>query len=198
MNRSIRLAAFVVALLGLSQNSQAASLHYIASLNSLNEGDPNNNSPGTGTALVDIDTVAATMRVRVTFMDLTAGNTAAHIHAVTDLPFTGNAGVATTVPTFTDFPTGATSGTYDHLFDMTQASSYNPSFVTAHGGTTAQAFADLSAAIAEGKAYLNIHTSNFPGGEIRGFLQAVPEPASFGLLAVGALGLLGAYRWSRR
>ena len=104
------------------------------------------------------------------------------------------AGVATTVPTFIDFPLGVTSGTYDHTFDMTQASSYNPAFVTAHGGTVATALNDLLAGLAAGEAYLNIHTGQFPTGEIRGFLAApVPEPETYALM-LGGLGLLAALR----
>ena len=49
--------------------------------------------------------------------------------------------------------------------------SYNLAFVTAHGGTTASAAAALLAGLEAGQAYLNIHTTMFPGGEIRGFLQ---------------------------
>ena len=32
--------------------------------------------------------------------------------------------------------------------------------------------------VESGKAYLNIHTAAFPGGEIRGFLTPAPEPSS--------------------
>jgi hypothetical protein len=47
----------------------------------------------------------------------------------------------------------------------------------------------LVAAIAADKAYLNIHTTTFGGGEIRGFLVAVPEPTSLGLLVLGGCAL---------
>jgi hypothetical protein len=78
-----------------------------------------------------------------------------------------------------------TSGTYDMTLDLTSSSSYNPAFVTAEG-SVATAEAALLAGIAAGDAYLNIHTTIYPGGEIRGFLEpaSVPEPATF--LLVGA------------
>ena len=135
---------------------------------------PPNNSPGAGTALITIDAVANTMRVQTTFSGLLAGVTASHIHAATAVAGTGTAGVATTLPTFPGFPSGVTFGTYDQTFNMLLASSYNPAYVTNNGGTTASAFAALRAAITAGKAYLNIHSTMFPGGEIRGFLNLCP------------------------
>ena len=56
--------------------------------------------------------------------------------------------------------------------------------------------ADILNQIKAGQTYLNIHTGNFPGGEVRGFLAVVPEPGSFGLfaLALGGLLLLGRMR----
>ena len=74
--------------------------------------------------------------------------------------------------------------TYDNTLDLTQSSSYNGSFVTGNGGTTTSAESALLSAIASGKAYLNIHTTTFGAGEIRGFL--VPEPATLALLAPAA------------
>lgn len=52
--------------------------------------------------------------------------------------------------------------------------------------------AETVAGLLAGESYLNIHTTQFPGGEIRGFLVAqVPEPGTFGLLGIGlATGLL--------
>jgi hypothetical protein len=82
-----------------------------------------------------------------------------------------------------------TSGTFNTTLDLTQASSYNASFITANGGTTAGAESALAAAIAGGNAYFNIHSTSFGGGEIRGFLVPVPEPST---LAFAGLGLIGA------
>ena len=94
---------------------------------------------------------------------------------------------------------GVTSGSYSNTLDLTLAFSYNPAYVTANGGTTASAEAALLASMAAGTAYLNIHTTVVPGGEIRGFLQAVPgpEPATFALVSAGA-GLLLFARRRRR
>lgn len=189
LRRLAILAAFL--LVGtLSTQATAAIIQYAAFLSGPNESPPNA-SPGTGFALVDIDNVLNTMHVHVEFLGLLSGTTASHIHAATASPFTGTAGVATTTPTFAGFPSGVTSGIYDATLDLTLASSYNPAYVTANGGTPASAEAALLAAIAGGKAYLNIHTaapSGFPGGEIRGFLTPTPEPASLATWGLGALG----------
>jgi len=140
-------------------------------------------SPGTGTADIELDTDLRTLSLDVTFADLLGTTTAAHIHCCT--PPTGNAGVATQVPTFIDFPLGVTSGTYSRVFDMTLASFYNPAFIADHGGTVDGAFDFLVAGMLTGQTYLNIHSSVAGGGEIRDTLIAIlpiPEPASLALL----------------
>jgi hypothetical protein len=152
--------------------------------------DPPNDSPGTGTATVVFDLDALTMLVEADFQDLVAGTTAAHIHCCTTDPFEGNVGVATQTPSFSLFPLGVTAGTFSQLFDLTLDSSWNPAFITANGGTTAGATAALAAGLGSGRAYFNIHTSTFPGGEIRGFLTPVAEPSTLALLGLAGLGTL--------
>jgi CHRD domain len=174
--------ALIISMLVAAAAVQAAPITYTVTLDGPSESPPNA-SPGTGLATVVVDPVAHTLQISVTFSGLIGTTTASHIHAATAVAFTGTAGVATTTPYFAGFPIGVTSGTYNNTLDMTLASSYNPSYVTAHGGTTTQAETDLFAAIAAGKAYLNIHSTYATGGEIRGFLvpQTVPtQPSTWG------------------
>jgi hypothetical protein len=180
-------ALVVMAALGLeTAPANAIPMTFVASLSGANEIPPVV-TPGTGQATVILDPTANTLRVEVTFSGLTSGTTASHIHCCVPSGAPGNLLVATTTPTFAGFPLGVTFGTYDNTLNLTLASSYNPAFVTAEGGIP-QAEAALIAAIESGANYLNIHTTNNPGGEIRGALVAAPEPASLVLLGSALLG----------
>ena len=75
-------------------------------------------------------------------------------------------------------PSGVTSGSYLNTLNTSLASSFNPAYVTANGGSVAAAEAALFQAIADGKAYLNLHSNVYPGGEIRGFLVPAPNATS--------------------
>ena len=48
------------------------------------------------------------------------------------------------------------------------------------------------------RSYINFHTTQFPGGEVRGALTAaIPEPAAGVLFGIGLVGLFG-LGWIRR
>ncbi len=192
--KSLKLVLAFSAFALLAPTSYAQ--HFSVVLNGPNEAPPNA-SPGVGTAFISFNVPAHTMFINVVFSGLTGNVTAAHIHGPTTVAGVGTAGVATTTPTFTGFPSGVTSGSYTNTFDMSLASSFRAGFITANGGNPASAELALVAAASAGKAYLNIHTTAFPGGEIRGFLTATaaPEPATAALALLG-LGAL-AYRRKR-
>ncbi len=153
----------------------AVPMPFVNNLAGANEVPPVS-SPGTGFASVVLDPTAQTIQVNVTFSGLTSNSTAAHIHCCA--PLGTNAGVATTLPAFPGFPLGGTSGTFTSaVFDLTQSLIYNPAFVAMQGGLP-QAEAALISGIENGMTYLNVHTMNNPGGEIRGQLEPVPEPTT--------------------
>jgi hypothetical protein len=149
---------------------------------------PPNASPGT--SLVTIDLGGTEMLVDMPFRDLVGTTTAAHLHCCTSTAFTGTAPVA--VP-FQDFPMDVHAGTYSNAIALGDAASYDPAFMTAHGGTVQGAASALVDAINANEAYVNIHSTLYPNGEIRGWLVAappVPETAEWSMLAVGLAGLM--------
>ena len=168
--------------------ANAAVITYSAALNGASE-DPRNDSPATGRTTVLIDDVTNLMTVNATFSGLLGTTTASHIHCCTLIPFTARAGVATSLPTFPAFPNDVTAASYTETFDLLSLATYNTAFITNNGGSVESARLAFLTGLAEGRAYLNIHTTAFPGGEIRGFLAEVPEPGSIALFGLGATGL---------
>ena len=175
---------------------KASLLSFEASLSGANENPPNA-SPGSGLATLLFDTDSDSMLLQVSFADLIGVTTAAHIHCCVLAP--GNVGVASATPFFPGFPLGVSSGNYAQMFDLTLAGSFNPAFINANGGLVQNAAAALLAGLLSGEAYLNIHSTAFPGGEVRGFftqqtvVDRVPAPTSL----ISLLSLLLMLSWRR-
>jgi hypothetical protein len=172
--RSLCMAAAAAILFALPAHATV----FMTTLSGANEF-PANSSTATGSATVVVD--GNLMTVDVTFSGLTTTASAAHIHCCT--------GPGANRPVAVDFHAGfphTLSGAYHATFNLTDASIYTTGFLA--GETSVQAQARLMAAFFAGTAYVNIHNSTFPGGEIRGQLREVPEPFAASLLALGLIG----------
>jgi hypothetical protein len=116
-----------------------------------------------GTAVVSVDTVNQELAVELRVFNLPTGSTASHIHI-------GPKGAS--APVVIDFPIGTgRTGDFTLAFRVRDGAAFH-----ARPEIGINTFADAIQAIAGGNAYVNVHTSGFPGGEIRGQLAVDPNP----------------------
>jgi hypothetical protein len=173
-------AALAATLVLAAPAARAQSFSFAASLEPEATG-----ATGGGAVFVTFDLTAQTLLLDTIWFGLSGGTTVSHIHCCTAVPGTGTVGVAVTPGTLPGFPTGTTFGRYEVTLDLTRTTTFTNGFLAANGGTPASASSALLAGISNGRAYFNVHSATFPAGEIRGFLQPVPEPATWGLMALG-------------
>jgi hypothetical protein len=167
---SILLVAALTCVLGLVPDARASFLFVTMlangqpGMNGDQEVPPNPGLPASGFGTVLLNDAMNMITVDESWSNLSGPAAASHIHLPAEPGMT-----APVVFAFTLVPATVTGSIPEQTFaiDATQL-----------------------AALMSGHAYMNIHTATFPGGEIRGQLEPVPEPSALLLLGVGALGLI--------
>jgi len=115
-------------------------------------------SGAVATAEVAVDSVNQEIAVQMRVFNLPSGSTASHIHI---------APRGVTGPVVIDFPIGrGVTGDFTLNFRVHDGAAFH-----ARPEIGINTFADALQAIVGGQAYVNIHTTTFPGGEIRGQLS---------------------------
>ncbi|GLC27012.1 hypothetical protein rosag_35250 [Roseisolibacter agri] len=162
-------------------------------------GAPRPLSFGTATFTLNAERTALTFTATIFNIDINGLQTpndandnlqAAHIHcclALTNPP--GAAGVrwgffgmpdndiSPKQLVITPLPGGAVGGTFSSTWDLTE-------------GNAGQTLATSLPNLLNNEAYINFHTTQFTGGEIRGQItQVVPEPSTYALMATGIAGV---------
>jgi len=165
--RSLCKAAAAVAVTIVSSTSVQAQTSFVSFLNGAQEAPTPRVTPAFGNGTVMLNAERTQITINLTFQGLLAPITVAHIHD-------GAFGVSG--PVILDIRSLMTLSP-----DLTAGSILNATLNV----TQAQANVLLA-----GNGYFNIHTSVYPGGEIRGQINVVPEPGSYFLMATGLGGLM--------
>lgn len=168
-----RVIGAMVAAASLASVAQAQFVTLTAVLNGAQEV-PAASTPATGQATLVIDLATNNWTLDVQFGTLTAPLSVAHVH---------RAAAGVNGPVIIGLDGMALSGGRPSWNLLAPGiTSFNS------GGAVTAPFAwpaaELSNLLA-GNTYINVHSTAFPGGEIRG--QLVPTPGSMGLLALAGI-----------
>lgn len=178
------LSLLAATALVLPLSAQAIIYQFNAQLLGANENPPTG-SVSTGLASLFYDTATDTYDFTLSAFDLTGPMTVAHIHAqATPAENAGPRVGLDDAPFFVFNPGGGILMIGGN--DVAAPAGMIPS-------TNGHPEATFLSVLRSGLAYVNVHTAEFPGGEIRGQLvevSAIPEPGAWAML-LGGLGILG-------
>ena len=151
----MRKNLFLMLIAGLSafifSTTAWAQQKFTVGLNGVQE-NPSVNSPGNSRCVLTLDTAETQITLSCTYSGLGSNASAAHIH--------------------TNGPVGVNGPV---LFNLTGASGTSGTLTLAPTAVTPAQVADLRAK----RWYVDIHTTNFPDGEIRGQIKIVTTPFDF-------------------
>jgi hypothetical protein len=196
------LLSALAAASSLAAPANATLYQYTATLNAGQVVDGVSTSSATGSALVTVDDSQFTVTTDLTWSGLSGPADRAHLHfapagdsrlvvdpstdffhEVIDDPFRTilgcNLGFTNCAP-----PTG---NTHDVL-QLAANNGYGAGLALSLG---TDSFADLILALNLGDIYIDVHTEQYPSGEIRGQLgvAAVPEPSTWAMMILGFAGI---------
>jgi hypothetical protein len=143
-------------------------------------GDPRPASFGSATLTIDDAETSMSWTATVFNIDFTGLQTAGVIWGFIGTPFNDTSPTDVVV---TPFASGV-GGTVSSKWDLPEGQ--NTTFAAQVGNILA------------GLTYLNFHTVQFGGGEIRGQIQVVPEPETYLLMLAGLAGMGAMVRRRRR
>ena len=152
----MRMQIAAVSICLAASGAMATTFNFAFPIDGLQEVPPNG-SPHAGIGLASYNDVTGFLDWNIAWSGLSGAITGMHFHG--PAPFGVNAGIQVNI--------GGISGLV------------SPSI----GSTPINALQGVD--LNSGLWYVNIHSTVFPGGEIRG--QVIPAPASMSLLAIGGL-----------
>jgi hypothetical protein len=177
ISRSLGVSLLAVAFLlnvpsGNSQNASDRPSHFDAELNSF-KTSPSLFTSGKGTTRVQIDFAANSLSYELSYSGLSSAVTQAHIHFAQKgvnggiiVYLCDNTGLA---PSGT--PACPDSGTVTGTVTAADVNPPNNPLPVTDQGISPGDFAALIAAIEHTTGYVNVHTTTYPAGEIRGQLR---------------------------
>ncbi|MEO7560882.1 MAG: CHRD domain-containing protein [Nitrosospira sp.] len=174
---------FFVLLSLASFGANAALIHLNAFLDGAQEVPQSGQAAAGGSSFASMlfDDTTNVLSWTISYSLNTGPANAAHFHGATNPGDPSGVGIASPVRITIPDITGTSSGIVSNSFDLDAL--VNP--------------ADNAGNLLGGLWYINIHTSTFPSGEIRGQIS-VPEPATGALLGLGLAGLAFARRRAGR
>lgn len=151
-SRTLFAFTFVTVLLGAcAAGAQADVFHFNGPINVAQATTAQPGASGSGIHAFVLDTTARTLKYDIGYSGLAGTETAAHIH--------GPALPGATAGVVYALPAGSPK---NGVINLVQVGAY----------TVAQQIADVKA----GRWYVNVHSTNSPGGEIRGQITPAPIP----------------------
>lgn len=179
--KHVAFAGIAVAMLAGASSAQVVTIGPFPLEGSQEVQNPAVITPATGSATLMLNTSTGDFTLDYTFSGLLGTVTVAHFH---NAPAGSNGSVVYWL---------AATGAPNNLPTTLMSPSLPTNVTSATGSGTGVLSATLVNQALLGRLYVNIHTTRFGGGELRG--QVVPAPSALAL--VGAAGLLGARRRRR-